>query len=234
MYWARSQYHIQSLQDLELLATIFKGVKGELEITTNNDQSTTIQWTQNPFTKLLENKDQLVKIMPFNLITRLCGPDTIRVVSPQLNKLNPNEFTHQRKNILMIWADYIDSQIQTEMKRSNDLGYTWQNPKEEVNSMDEFLLACRLSKHATHVLFGTHNSALVFNQQCVYLPSLKFTQTSKIDACIFDKDDGFSPVFSQCDQQLEYINSKFKLWKNNEFKGKLSDYCHEYKHHLIN
>lgn len=235
MYWARSQYEITSLLDLELLIKLFADVRGELEL---NKNLPAVEWTLNPFGRLLkvegENKETLLKAMPFTIMARLCGPDTILAVSSKLIKLNPAEFSHPNKDALTIWADFIDSQIRTEIGRKSDLGYIFQNPAQELLSMDEFILACRLSTLATHMLFGTKDCALVFNSKCVYLPSISMhSKSKKISSCIFDKDDGFTPVFASENCQLDYINAKYQLWKQNGFKGELSHYCVEYTQHIL-
>lgn len=230
MYWARSCYPINSISDLELLARIFAGIEGEIFINDNGDEI--VKWTKNPFSKLLEKKDELEKNMPFNLMVRLCGPHTIVAVSPQLSKLNPMEFQHTRKNVLMMWADYIDELIQNEMGRCNDMACLWENPAEKLHTMEEFLMACRLSKHATHIFFGNGMSALVFNPTCCYLPSFSIEKNDGVSSCTFDKDDGFTSVFGN-DAELEYMNNKFKLWKEYGYKGSIANYCVEYCHHIL-
>lgn len=54
--------------------------------------------------------------------------------------------------------------------------------------MSDIIIATQLSKYATHVIIGKL-SLLVFNKDCVYLPSVSLTNNN-LGCIIFDKDDG--------------------------------------------
>jgi len=136
MYWLESSFNIYSLSDLELLIRIYDGVQGELHV--GKERILTVSWCVNPF---LELKNQLKGLQyPFVIYSRLCGPQTLAAVSPNLRK-------KESSNDLVIkkWADLIDEIIQTEMNRKNDIGHSFEFP--ELLSEEDLLEAAMSSKY---------------------------------------------------------------------------------------
>ncbi len=230
MYWINSLYTINSLPRLTFLMNLFSKVNGELEIFENLKLVKKIEWTANPMKNLA---DSFNKYQNISIKCRFCGPDTIMAVAPKLIKLNPHKFSFHkdRKDAIMEWSQFIEKQIKFEMSRSTDICLIFPTPKIQLLSIEELLLATQLTEHCSHALIGTNNCILAFNEKSVYHSSISLND-NHIPNCMFDADDGFiSPYDKEC-YQLEYMNKKFLEWKNNNYTGKLSDYCIEYDNYF--
>lgn len=112
--------------------------------------------------------------------------------------------------------------VESEMNMKNDIGYIFTSPIQKLENMTEIGLAIKLSKYITHAI--PFNSGFIMaNTRSAYLSKLEYT--SKIDSnLIFDKDDGFVSSFGEESKTLQYLNSLFQKWKNNNYKDKMSDY----------
>jgi len=233
MYWAKSSYIVNSFTHLTFLMNLFSKTRGELEIVSCGKLVKKYDWGVNPIKNVVDSFDEYKNILPFEINCRLCGPDTILAVAPKLLKLDRSTFNfeHDRKNALTEWTNFIDTQLDFEMHRTNDIGIIHKRPDNNLASMNELLLACQLSQHCSHILIGTYNCVVVCNENCTYLPTVSLHE-EYIQSCIFDMDDGFVSIFGDKCEQLNYMNGSFVRWKHNDYIGKLSDYCHEYKDHI--
>jgi hypothetical protein len=232
MYWSRSTYKINSLKDLELLQRIFCNVQGEIfeydDSSNFNGENRIgnelVKWCKDPFAKLSIHNDT-----PFCVYARLVGPQTIFAVALKLKKIDPDSYNGENKDRLIEWAKLIDAKISNEMNRENDIGYGYKKPNSDLLNMEEIFLAAILSKHCTHILPGTSNCAIVINPNCVYAPTISIDDKSGFECfALFDKDDGFVP---RC-EEFNYINTKFNMWKDNDYAGNLAHYCSEYADYL--
>ncbi|XWV25520.1 putative ORFan [Tupanvirus deep ocean] len=222
MYWLNSFFTIKSVDDLTFLANFYNNVSGELQVKQNGEKVLSIEWTTNPFKELLTKSDSLS--YPYDIYSRLVGPDTVRAAAICVNKLNPKEFEHSNKNLILEWADYIDKMISAEMERQYDLGYYFKPPKIYLNDMTELALAIKLSKHCTHAV-PFESGFIVTNPEAVYLTSVGLNSDFYCtDSLMFDKDDGFLSPFEPNCKSIDYLNTQFQKWKENGYQGKMSDY----------
>ena len=141
---------IKSKQDIEFLVDIYQNVSGELEIKHGDTKLFSISWIMNPFKTLLDSFD--IPSYPFNIICRLNGPDTIKAVSPIVDKLDVAEFAHPNKILILEWLNYIDKVVGFEMYRQNNSGFCFEPPEQNLHNIFELTLAVRLSKYATHAI----------------------------------------------------------------------------------
>lgn len=222
MYWLRSIFSINSVDDIKFLANFYKNVSGELEVKQNENNIMSIEWTTNPFETLLNRSD--LPNYPFDICSRLVGPDTVRATCICIDKLNAAEFEHPKKDLILKWASYIDQMIGSEINRRNDIGYIFRPPEQNLENMSELLLALKLSKYATHVI-PLDLGFIMTNAKAAYLTCVGLTQEfSCTTSLMFDKDDGFLSPFEGETKSINYLNSRFRLWKANGYKGKISDY----------
>ncbi|XWV26858.1 putative orfan [Tupanvirus soda lake] len=222
MYWLNSLFSVNSLEDLVFLTNLYQNVQGELSVKQNNNKVISIEWTKNPFQELQNNPN--LPSYPFDVYSRLVGPDTVRAVAVCVDKLDSTVFEHPNKELILKWAEHIDKVISTEMERQYDLGYYFNPPEKCLDNMSDLAFAVRLSKHCSHVI-PFDSGFIVTNPKAVYLTSVGLNASFYCtDSLMFDKDDGFlSPFESSC-KSIDYINSQFKKWKENGYKGKMSDY----------
>jgi len=224
MYWLRSQFEITSLDDLKLLIRIYDEVQGELHFLDSSGTKVIVEWTTCPFNKLLD----LTLEYPLTIQSRLVGPQTVMAVSMKIKKIDPALFEHEQKELLMLWANYIDTTVSFEMNRTTDIGRRFQQPN-YIPDVDSLIIAARLSKYATHVYIGDHG-IVVSNKECCYLPWIGKGHTSGL---MFDKDDGLLSPFGQI-EGFNYITECFNKWKASGYSGDLSDYCTKYHEHMAN
>ena len=260
MYWLRSLFEINSVQDLELLIRIYAGVSGELYVTGMDDEKILdIEWCKEPFAKLLTAyhtsnglltlKEKLT--FPFKIVSRLVGPQSLLAVAPVLKKVDYATYDQEnkdlsnygylfhpnneaRRDLVLDWTTSIDKAVSYEMKRSNDMGMMFNHP-EELLTTNELILAARLSKYATHVYIG-ENGIIASNFECTYLTwfpaKTMYQDNDKCTSLMFDKDDGHYSPFGEVGNAYSYMTECFNKWKNNNYEGKLSDYCQEYAEHF--
>lgn len=161
---------------------------------------------------------------PFNIYSRLVGPSTVRAVAICPDKLNAAEFVHPNKDLILKWSNHIDTMVGSEMDRRNDMGYCFSSPKQNLENMSELTLAVKLSKYATHII-PLESGFVVTNAKSTYLSCVGLTSDFSCDTSLmFDKDDGFLSAFGDNSKSIAYINSRFQLWKNNNYQGKMMDY----------
>lgn len=208
MYWLRTKFRVKSAADLKFLQALYKAVHGEIT------QPRSIVWRQNPFLELNAEGE-------YDIQCRLVGPQTVMAVSPRLNKIEPTEakYTEESKR-LAPWIEYIDQSIESEMNRSNDLGYIFTAPEEKC-TMHDLILAARYSQHAVFLL-PCVSGCIVANPRSVYLSFISLnSKVTGLSGLMFDKDDGFIECFSagSKSKQLTYLNEKVQQWK----KGKCGD-----------
>lgn len=218
----RSIFSITGIADLKFLSELYDNVRGELDVKQGDKPLFSIEWMMNPFKALL-NSSKLPNY-PFNVLVRLVGPDTIKAVACQIEKMNVASFEHPKKNLILEWADHIDAKVGSEMDRTNDMGYLFIPPKQNLTNMSELLLAINLSKYATHVI-PLNLGFIVTNLKSRYLSCVGLTsKLSCTTSLMFDKDDGFiSPFDSEADS-IQYLNTRFELWKNSGYHRKMTDY----------
>jgi hypothetical protein len=224
-----SLFTITSKSDIELLTKVYDGVSGEMEVKPENDDIAIfgIPWCLNPFQTLSARLD--LPPYPFDVQVKMCGPDTIRAVSVVVSpKLDPVSFEHPNKSLIMTWAAHIDTMIKSEMERKDHVNRTFKPPTPALASMSDLMLAIRLSKFATHVI--PHQAGfIVTNPKSAYLSWVGLTPDAHCTTSLtFDKDDGFSTMTSTDYEEINYLNSRFQLWKDKEYQGKMADYYEQY------
>jgi len=225
MYWLRSSFGITNKECIEQLAQLYRGVKGELEFCCETIQLK-IQWTNNPFESLLKILEKSNVFCNGCICCRMCGPDTLRAVAFQPTKIPQVNFEHPEKHILLQWADFIDQSVESEMRRTNDLNWSFKPPATMLQTYHELLLAVRLSKFATHII-PIEKGFLVVNDNSVYWSDvfLSYEKSKETPTSFyFDKDDGFGSPFCSpnSDQIIRYLNERyFNPWKENGSKGSL-------------
>lgn len=221
MYWLRALFKINNIEDINFLINLYRNVRGELEIKQDENSITSIEWGLNPFEKIPESPN--VPEYPFEIYARICGPDTIRAVSLVIDKLNIDEFQHANKQLILEWSKYIDRVVNSEMNRSNDICFMFSTPEKKLENLSELLSAIKLSANATHII-PSKTGFIITNPVAVYLSWVGLTSKSDpSSAMMFDKDDGFGSAFGGSDS-IEYLNTRFELWKNSGYQGKMSDY----------
>ena len=313
MYWLKSVFSINSFDDIKFLADLYNNVSGELEIRQPDDENIFIERTLNPFNKIfsldslkypfeiysrlagpdtikavsvpvnkiditnfvhsnknliiewssyidnlvssemdrtndigyifqmpdkfLENMSELLLafqvskyatlMIPsdsgFEIYSRLAGPDTIKAVSVPVNKIDITNFVHSNKNLIIEWSSYIDNLVSSEIGRTNDIGYIFETPDKFLENMSELLLAVQVSKYAT-LMIPSDSGFIISNPQSTYLSSVGLNKKFVMPSLQFDKDDGFCSVWGDKSEHEDYLNSRFKLWKENGYQGKLSNY----------
>jgi hypothetical protein len=214
---------IKSNDDILFLANLYANVPGELELFDMNDKVLCkVEWTDNPFVELADKHSVTSECY---VVVRLLGPKTILAVSLIVEKLDSEAFQHEKKELLMKWARFIDDKVKNEMGRKNDLCMIFRSPKEKLATMSELMLAIKLSKYATHAI-PTETGFIVTNPKSTYLSSVELNDDGEYCTSLqLDKDDGFNSAFGgDCD----FLNDSFKLWKNNAYQGNLSDYYPQY------
>jgi len=219
MYWLRSIFKIESLADLEFLAKLYKDVAGELSVEGHPDMN--IEWTTNPFMALMQSLNGLN--VPFNIQTRLVGPQTVMAVSTPIQKLDKSTFEHPNKTNILEWADFIDEKISDEIDRRNDMCRIFTRPSTDLTNKDELLLAASLSEYATIALSGK-NGFIFSHPKICYLSWFGLTQNDYCNsALMFDKDDGFLSPFmdGEDDESMKYLNDAFLKWKASSYSGDL-------------
>jgi hypothetical protein len=175
----------------------------------------TVDWQINPFILLLDKVNEF----SFYIHSRLCGPDTIKAVSIEIEKLDPLSFQHENKENIIIWSNYIDTNLYNEMTRENDLGIMYNKPKVNINNMNELALAIKVSKYCTHYL-PTDYGFIITNPKSVYLKCVTLKNCGDVGFLSFDKDDGFTDD--------KFLNDKFLLWKNNNYQGDIQNFYNKY------
>lgn len=232
MYWLNSKFVINKKSDLEFLANFYDKVSGELNVKRGDTEIASVQWTINPFRALLELPE--LPSYPFDIWSRLVGPDTVKAAAQLVTKLDPNTFQHTKRELIMEWANYIDLQVKNEMKRSNDMAMYFERPKQNLSSMPELMLAVKLSKYATHVVI--HSSCFIIaNTDSAYLSMIGLTPESHcVSSLMFDTDDGFSSPFEPNSQSVRYLNTRFNLWKESGYQGKMADYYENFDNNILN
>lgn len=224
MYWLLSLFELKSPQDLETLIRIYEGVQGELTVLSKDEkESFQIEWQVSPFSTL--KKDTLM--YPCKLTTKLAGPQTLIAGSLKINKLDPELFEHQNKDTLLKWASSIDKIISFEMQKDNDMNVSIKCPDHPL-SVDDLILAARLSKLATHVCI-TDEGIIATNIECKYAPWISCEGACLNSDLMFDKDDGYCSSFRQNIENMDYMKGCFNRWKESEYSGSLADYHHPYK-----
>lgn len=235
MYWIKSNYTVNTVQELWDLQKLYQNVSGELKVYSDKLRERkllmTIEWQKSPYFAI--NSEEINFYFPLTIEGRFCGPQSIFNVSLRLKKMDPLNFEHSNKESIIEWSEYIDNIIKQEMERTNDIGGCLNAPKNNLHSMNELLMACQYSKLATHIFPGK-NSVLVFNQKCVYLPAATISNSCVDPTIMFDKDDGFISNFGELGPECDYMKNKFEMWKNNSYKGDLQNYCTELKEYCEN
>ena len=234
MYWLNSKFVINKKSDLEFLANFYDKVSGELNVKHGDTVITSVQWTINPFRALLELLElSELSLYPFDIWSRLVGPDTVKAAAQLVTKLDVETFQHTKRELIMEWADYIDLQVKNEMDRSNDMAMYFERPTQNLSSMSELMLAVKLSKYATHVV--SHSSCfIVANTDSVYLSWIGLTPESHCaSSLMFDTDDGFTSPFEPNSKSIQYLNTRFNLWKESGYPGKMADYYENFDDNIL-
>ena len=225
MYWLMAQFLIKSMSDIKFLQETYYGVNGELSLCNkeNTEIFLSVEWCDNPF-EVLSNRIDL-SYYPFNVVARLVGPATIKAVSLKIEKVDVDKFEHPNKAVILQWVNHIDNDVGREMYRENDGSIVFKKPEQPLANMSEVTLAVKLAKNITHVI-PFKKSYIVANTKSVYLSQIGLN-SDVTPALQFDIDDGFISSFGDYDSEskdLQYINSRFQLWKLNGYRGKLVDY----------
>ena len=241
MYWLRAQFKLRSLDDLQLLVALYgPEIQGELTFTDNCQKRVKecikIAWGDDPFTALLEKlkAKKLAREKAGVIVCRLSGPGTVKSVSQRPERLDPTQFEHPDKPLLLEWAHHIDDMIGAEIGRENDEGWIHKPPEKKLADMKLLHTAIRLSKHATHSV-PCRSGFLISNAESVYL---SYVGLGHADAAIgdtdvvstglmFDKDDGFLCAFSH--ERVSYLNEKVDRWKEGGCKHSLASYLDQYE-----
>lgn len=224
MYWLKSSFAINSVKDLELLATFYQNACGELEVNPGNIGSFSIKWCTNPFSSVLTHAD--LPNYPFDIHSRLNGPDTVRAAAIRVEKLDPAAFEHPQKDLLLIWSDYVDEMVKFEMDRHNDIGIMFTPPTRSIEplGMTGLALAIRLSKYATHAI-PVESGFIVSNEHASYLNSVGLTASFECSTSLMvDLDDGFCSPWESKSKTLNYLNARFQLWKDSGYSGSLTSF----------
>jgi len=231
MYWLRSIFIIGSITDLKFLSNLYNSVTGELTVEGHLEIS--IKWTTNPFQALLNHPLFNSLNAPFNITSRLVGPQTVMAISTSIQKLDKGTFTHPNIDNILIWADFIDENLSYEMNRRNDMARIFTRPSIDLSNKNELLLAASLSKYALFALSGK-NGFIFSHPEICYLSWFGVTKNDDCNtALMFDKDDGFTNLRSNGpwssaddeDESMTYLNKIFLEWKNNGYSGNLCDFC---------
>jgi hypothetical protein len=220
MYWLKSRFDIASIKDIEFLIALYKNVPGELTVyDVNNNKVLEVKWQNNPFNELVNCVNY---VMPFYIHSRLVGPDTIKAVSILVEKLDSLE--HDNLSAIKQWKTYIDEIIFEEMNRENDRCWMFEPPTSKLN-MAELWLAIKYSKYVTHAI-PTQTGFIISNTKSVYL-SFVSTNDGGSFYLQFDKDDGFNSPFGT-NTTIDYLNTKFVAWKNDNYSNNIQDYYDQY------
>jgi hypothetical protein len=144
------------------------------------------------------------------------GPYTAQEVALEVIKINQ----HNNESI-KIWADFIDDMIESELKRTNDIGINFPAPKENLQSMDELLLAIKLSKYATHII-QYKTGYIIANDKSKYLTQIILNDNYGFSTSVSFKDERkFCSLFMI---NTDYIKETFALWKENNYEGPIENY----------
>lgn len=230
MYWLRSSFSVSSLADLQLLQHIYKNVQGEVSVYSDKKKLIEVrEWSRIPFQLSTTS-------FPVTLECRLDGPGTVKAVALPLRK---NLTETEQKSVTPLhqeWADYIDRKVESEMKRKNDMGWSFPAPEENLVSMNDLVIAAMISKHATLVLPGKFR-LIVTNPKSVYLSciSLDSKKDDFLGSLMFDKDDGFAELYPSAttSSSMKLLQQKFQEWSKKNFEGEFSSCFPEYQSFLL-
>ena len=214
MYWLRAKFAINSRADLEFLARLYAGVRGEATMAILGDKIE-VEWQENPFRALLGVAPSAADLRG-EINCRLCGPDTVRAVAATPDRLPTLELAaHPNRDAIASWAGFIDEVVGDEMTREGGPARMYESPRAALASAAELLLAIRASRHGTHVV-PTAEGCIVSNARAAYL-SYFTLHDAESTAAMFDKDDGF------CNAP-EGANAAFARWRAADCSGDLRDY----------
>lgn len=242
MYWLKSVFTIKSIHDLVVLSLIYKDVPGELTVkgmlpSGEMIEMFSLEWTNAPFENLL-NMPHLEYNLRFDspdakyyIYTRLVGPKTINAIAPSIKKLDRTTFTHHNKDAILKWVDAIDVHVSYEMNREYDMDNNFEYPDVQLNTIDELILAARLSQHSEFVL-PLEKGIITGNSKSVYLSDMFLDGGGghKFSGLMFDLDDGLTSPWG--DIVSPYFNKKFEQWKKEGLNKPLSKYYPEFAEHF--
>lgn len=142
------------------------------------------------------------------------------------------------ENSLVVWANYIDERVHTEMCRENDIGHLWERPRDApMPSMHALFTAIRLSRYATHCL-PCRRGFVVTNTEAIYPVYISIDgdgttsdaekEEEKVvyQVLAFDKDDGFLDVATW--GRATHLNKAVEAWHRDRCTRPLQSYMDQY------
>lgn len=223
---------VNHFNDRKLLEKIYKNVYGSLKGSYGDGINYFVVDEQNdPFSKLPPNNSET--IYPYFIYAKLNEQETLRAVSFKIKK--SVLYREPYKKSILDWITTIDFIMNEEMidkyhkNKSLVPRPTYGTLEIEcLDNMNELLWACRLSKHVTHII-PTKHGVYISNENCVNMQWIALSPNSGanyINNFHFNKDIGFNGSIStdMDNENLNYLNDHFVIWKANNYAGKLSDY----------
>lgn len=214
MYFIESLYTIENQTHLELFCRVFANVSGDVEFMNDGCETPNVLSGKNPFTKIQKNFDLR---FPIKVHIKMSGPQSAMCTAAKIEKIDPNTFVHPRKEAIEEWACYIDTNVLSEMKRCNDLSYTYSRPSKQLNNMEELYLAAKISKYVYSLIPTEFEPGFyMWNPDCAYVPHIGLVKNLS-SSIKFDLDEGFVGE----DNLKNELNKTFLIWKNKGYEGNM-------------
>ena len=211
-----SKFVVNSMRDLELLASIYGVYKGMLLVTCG-ETGTLIELVDGSFRELM---DHFELKFPAIIVTKFRGSDSIKGVALKIRKDAVTGY--EREDVVLKWTKFIDAKVHSEMCYNNDdVCLNFIPPKTCLKSIDELFLACRLSLYVTHVL-PTQNGIYALNAKCINIPWIPLLVSTSVLGLQFDIHNGFISYFNDPNDNLGDLNEHFLRWKDDGFDRPLS------------